>query len=267
MTSWYLQQASTYAADVDNLILLIGVIVGVWFVIAEGIFLWLIVRFRARDGVPAQYIGGEAKHEKRWVSYPHYAVLVFDVIILVFALRVWNDIKISMPEGEETVRIVAQQWAWTFVHEGPDGALDTADDIRTVEDLYVQQNRVYRFELHSRDVLHSFSVPVFRLKQDAVPGRMIAGWFTPTVAGTFDIQCAEICGLGHGYMPARIHVQTPEERAAWLQAREAERLAGTAIPATPVTLAVAPPQAAVPGALAAVADAGEHAGHAAGGQR
>ena len=245
MASWYLAQGSTYAADIDNLVLLIGIIVGVWLLAAELVLFWLIFRFRARKGVAGQYIAGEDKREKRWVSYPHYAVLVFDVVILVFALRVWNDIKVTAPATEETVRIVAQQWAWTFIHEGPDGKLDTPDDIRTVEDLYVQVNKVYRFELHSRDVLHSFSVPVFRLKQDAIPGRMISGWFTPTVTGTFDIQCAEICGLGHGYMPAHLHVQTPAERTAWLRDREADRFAGRAIPPTPVALVPARPEAVV----------------------
>ena len=237
MASWYLAQGSTYAADIDNLVLLIGIIVGAWFVAAELVLFWLIFRFRARPGVTGQYIAGEQPREKRWVSYPHYAVLVFDVIILVFALRVWNNVKITSPTPEETVRIVGQQWAWTFVHAGPDGKLDTPDDIRTVDDLYVQVNKIYRFELHSRDVLHSFSVPVFRLKQDAIPGRMISGWFTPTVTGAFDIQCAEICGLGHGYMPARLHVQTAAERTAWLSDREADRLAGRAISPTPVEIA------------------------------
>lgn len=216
MPSWFIPQASTYAADIDNLILLIGVIVGVWFVAAELIFFWLLWRFRARDGVKASYIGGETKGEKRWVSYPHYAVLLFDIVILVFALQVWNHIKITSPPGDERVRVIAQQWAWTFVHAGPDGMLDTADDIRTVEDLNVQVNRTYHFELHSRDVVHSFSVPVFRLKQDAVPGRSIQGWFTPTQTGSFDVQCAEICGLGHALMPARIHVRTAEEHQAWM---------------------------------------------------
>jgi cytochrome c oxidase subunit 2 len=216
MPSWYIPQASTYAASIDNLILLIGVIVGVWFLLAEVVFFWLLWRFRARDGVKAAYVAGESKSEKKWVAYPHYAVLVFDVIILVFALRVWNDVKIAAPPGEERVRIVAQQWAWTFVHAGPDGALDTADDIRTVEDLNVQVNRTYHFELHSRDVLHSFSVPVFRLKQDAVPGRSIQGWFNATQTGTFDIQCAEICGIGHGLMPGRIHVRSAAEHQAWM---------------------------------------------------
>lgn len=226
MPSWYMPQASTYAADVDNLILLIAVIVGVWFVAAELIFFWLLWKFRARDGVKAQYVAGESKAEKRWVSYPHYAVLAFDILILIFALRVWNDIKISAPPGEERVRVIAQQWAWTFQHAGPDNVLDTADDIRTVEDMHVQVNRTYHFELHSKDVVHSFSVPVFRLKQDVVPGRAIQGWFTPTQTGTFDIQCAEICGIGHGLMPARLHVRTAEEHQAWMA-----EAAGTGAPA------------------------------------
>jgi cytochrome c oxidase subunit 2 len=216
MTSWHIAQASSYAADIDNLILLVGVIVGVWFLAAEGLLFWLMFRFRARQGVRAQYVAGEAKREKRWVSYPHYAVLVFDVVIVVAALRVWHDIKIAQPAADEQVRIVAQQWAWTFVHAGPDGKLDTPDDVRTVDDLNVEVGRVYEFELHSRDVLHSFSVPVFRLKQDAVPGRVIRGWFKPTLVGTFDIQCAEICGMGHGLMPGRIHIRTAEQHKAWL---------------------------------------------------
>ena len=234
MISWFLPQASTFAGDVDSLILLIGVIVGAWFLLAEVILFWLIFKFRARDGVRSQYVTGDNKNEKKWVSYPHYAVLVFDVIIVVGALRVWNNVKVTEPTPEETVRVVSQQWAWTFVHAGPDGRLDTADDIKTVDDLYVQQNRVYRFELHSKDVLHSFSVPVFRLKQDAVPGRMISGWFTATQAGEFDIQCAEICGIGHGLMPGRIHVQTASAHQQWLREHGAlPALAANAIAATP----------------------------------
>ncbi len=65
-------------------------------------------------------------------------------------------------------------------------------------------------------MLHDFSVPVFRLKQDAIPGRVITGWFKPTRPGEYDIQCAEICGIGHGMMGARIFIETPEEHAAWM---------------------------------------------------
>jgi cytochrome c oxidase subunit 2 len=245
MISWYVPEASTFAADVDHLILLVAVIVGVWFLLAEFVFFALIFKFRARDGRRSQYLTGEQKHEKRWISYPHYAVLVFDVIIVIAALRVWNTIKVATPQTQETVRVIAQQWAWTFVHAGPDGQLDTPDDITTIDDLNLEVNRPYQFELHSRDVLHSFSIPAFRLKQDAVPGRVIRGWFTPTRTGTYDVQCAEICGLGHGLMPARVHVQTAAQHAAWLAGAGA-------------------PGAAAP---AVVADAGAEAAGAAGGMR
>jgi cytochrome c oxidase subunit 2 len=218
MISWYVTQASSYAADVDDLFLLIALIVGAFFLAAEIVLFWLIVKFRARPGVKARYITGEKTTETKWVSYPHYLVLVFDIIIVVAALRVWNDVKIDLPPADERVRIIAQQWAWTFVHAGPDGVLDTADDIRTVNVLNLQVNRLYHFELHSKDTLHSFSVPAFRLKQDAVPGRAIVGWFRPTATGEFDIQCAEICGIGHGLMAARVRIQSAAAQAAWMEA-------------------------------------------------
>lgn len=149
---------------------------GFWFLLAEAVFLGLILKFRARPGVKAQYIGGDKPKEKRWVSWPHYATLAFDVFIIVAALRVWQEIKVAMPPADETVRIIAQQWAWTFVHPGLDRKLDTADDVRTVDELHVQVDKTYQFQLQSRDVLHGFSVPAFRLKQDAIPGRTILGW-------------------------------------------------------------------------------------------
>jgi cytochrome c oxidase subunit 2 len=217
MISWYVTQASSYATEVDSLILQIALIVGAFFLAAEFVLFWLIVKFRARPGVKARYITGEKKTEAKWVSYPHYLVLVFDIIIVAAALRVWFDVKIDLPPAEERVRIIAQQWAWTFVHAGPDGVLDTSDDIRTVNVLNLQVNRLYHFELHSKDTLHSFSVPAFRLKQDAVPGRAIVGWFRPTVTGEFDVQCAELCGIGHGLMPARVRIRSAAAQAAWME--------------------------------------------------
>ena len=94
--------------------------------------------------------------------------------------------------------------------------LDTADDITTVDELHVEVGKTYHFQLEATDVIHCFSVPVFRLKQDAVPGRTITGWFKPTRVGEFDIQCAEMCGIGHGVMAARIHIETQEQHAAWV---------------------------------------------------
>jgi cytochrome c oxidase subunit 2 len=210
--------ASSYAADIDNVFTLIFVLVGFWFTLTFGAFVYLIVRFQKRDGVKAQYVTGELRSEKRWISVPHMLVLVCDVFIIVGAVRVWYDVKQNLPPAQETVRVVGQQWAWSFDHPGPDGKLDTPDDIRTVDELHVEEGKLYHFLLESRDVLHSFSVPVFRLKQDVIPGRVITGWFKPTKTGTFDIQCAEICGVGHALMPARIVIETPERHAAWVAA-------------------------------------------------
>ena len=209
-------QASSYAASVDGLILLVTVLVGFWFLVAEGMFFWLIWRFRAKPGVKTQYVTGEEKHLKRWINIPHALVLVCDVFIVIGAIQVWYNIKLRLPEADASVRIIGQQWAWVFQYPGRDGKLDTADDLYTTDDLYVQKDKTYHFELQSRDVLHDFSVPVFRLKQDAIPGRTITGWFRPTRTGTFDIQCAEICGLGHGVMAGRIHVQDASQYAAWV---------------------------------------------------
>jgi len=212
-------QASTSAAQIDWLFDVIFWTVGFWFVLAQGVLFWLIVRFRRREGVPARYITGEVRAEKRWISVPHAFVLVCDVFLIAGALLVWSQVKQSFPPPDERIRVIAQQWAWTFVHPGPDRELDTADDVTTVNELRLKRDTVYHFELTSRDVVHSFSIPAFRLKQDAVPGRVISGWFEPTRPGTYDIQCAEMCGIGHALMPARVTVESEAEHTAWLATR------------------------------------------------
>lgn len=222
--------ASSYAKDIDFVFDLIFWIVAFWFLLAEGVFFYLILRFRKKDGVPGQYITGELKSEKRWITIPHFAVLIFDVFILFFAVKVWYEVKQHMPDAPDKamVRVIGQQWAWTFVHAGPDGKLDTPDDIVTLNELHAQVDRLHHFALESKDVIHSFSVPVFRLKQDVIPGRVITGWFTPTKTGTYDIQCTEICGIGHALMPARIVIETADQHAAWMAKNAAVAVASAA---------------------------------------
>ena len=212
----YITAASTYAHSIDNVFILIAALVGFWFILAEGVFFWLIFKYRAKDGRPTQYVTGEEPHLKRWISIPHFLVIVCDIFILIGAISVWYQIKEVMPPADETVRVIGQQWAWSFQEPGPDGVLDTTDDIRTVGELHVVVNKTYHFELRSRDVVHSFAIPSFRLKQDALPGRTITGWFRPDRVGTYDIQCTQMCGIGHGLMAGRIIVETPQDHAAWL---------------------------------------------------
>ena len=132
MIESYLPAVSTYASDIDNLFTLIFGLVGFWLVLAEVVFFGLIWKFRAKDGVKTQYITGEEKQQKRWITWPHLLVLVCDVFIIVGAVRVWYDIKQNLPPAQETVRVIGQQWAWTFEHPGLDGKLGTADDIAKV---------------------------------------------------------------------------------------------------------------------------------------
>ena len=210
--------ASSYAGEVDWLFWLITIIVGAWFIAAEAMFFWLILRFRKRPGVGAQYITGKEPHLKRWITVPHNLILFFDVIIIVAAVRVWVHIKQTLPPPDLIVRISSQQWAWTFTDPGPDALIDTGDDVRTTDELHLIVGKTYHFKLESKDVLHSFFVPAFRLKQDAIPGRTYTGWFKPDKKGTYDILCAEICGLGHGVMGAKLVVEDAPQHTAWLQA-------------------------------------------------
>jgi cytochrome c oxidase subunit 2 len=220
MMQYILPEASTSAATVDFVINLIFYIGGAWLILAEAVLFYLLFKYRQKAGVKAEYITGEKHEEQRWIHIPHNLVLVFDVIIVVAAINAWYEIKQFQPPADETVRVIGQQWSWRFVHPGLDKKLDTADDVETVDEFHVKVDTTYHFQLESVDVLHSFSIPAFRLKQDAIPGRVITGWFKPTKVGEYDFQCAEICGIGHGIMKSRLIVETPEEHEKWLKANQ-----------------------------------------------
>ena len=239
MLERYLTAASTYAHSIDHLFILIAVVVGFWLIAAESMMFALVFKFRAKDGRPTQYITGEEPHLKRWISIPHYLIIVCDIVILAGAITVWYKIKQVMPPADATVRVIGQQWAWSFQQPGPDGVLDTADDIRTVGEMHVVVNTTYHFELLSRDVVHSFAIPAFRLKQDALPGRTISGWFRPNRVGTYDIQCTQMCGIGHALMAGRIIVETPQDHAAWLMRNSSPAVAGQQAMPAPATDALA----------------------------
>ncbi len=210
------QNAASFAGDINFLILFITLLAGFWLLVAEGVLFWLVFKFRRKPGVKAQYITGERKEEMKWIHWPHNLILICDIFIIIFAIKVWVDVKQTLPEAQSTIRVIGQQWAWRYVMPGADNVLGTADDIETIDELHLKVDTVYHFKLESIDVLHSFSIPQFRLKQDAVPGRIVTGWFKPTKTGKFDIQCAEMCGIGHGIMMSKLFVETPEEHDKWV---------------------------------------------------
>jgi cytochrome c oxidase subunit 2 len=220
LSSVFPVSASSYAGDVDFLIYTIAAIVGFWLLLAEGILFYFVFKFKAKKGKKAQYIAGESKEQMKWISIPHMLVLFFDVIILAMAINVWYNIKQTLPAADETIRVIGQQWAWRFVHPGADSKLGTEDDIEVVDELRLKVGKTYHFKLESKDVMHSFSIPAFRFKQDAVPGRVITGWFKPTKIGAYDVVCAEMCGIGHGVMGGRVIVESVDDHNKWLQANK-----------------------------------------------
>jgi cytochrome c oxidase subunit 2 len=234
-----LPRASEYAIEIDVLFDVITILVGFWFFLVLGYFFYLIFRYRHRPGQKAEYVTGETHKQKQAIEIPHLLILACDIAIIVPTFVVWYNIKIDIPPPEEEVRIVSQQWAWTFYHAGQDGVLGTDDDVASVNELRLKKNVQYTYHLESKDVMHSFSIPVFRLKQDAVPGRVISGHFKPIMEGEWDVQCAEMCGVAHGIMGARVIIESEEEHNAWLAAKTPEQAGDNLVAAIEETLSVA----------------------------
>ena len=138
----------------------------------------------------------------------------------------WNfEAAESHPEAVR-IQINAHQWAWDGRYPGPDGLFNTPDDIVTLNDLRVPVDTPVIVQLAATDVLHSFSLPNFRIKQDAVPGTITRLWFQAKKTGVFEIACAQHCGVNHYKMKGRLTVLPKAPYAAW--AREASALSAAA---------------------------------------
>ncbi len=222
MAGWLPEAASSYAGEIDWLIIFITVVVGIWFLVAEGILIYAALRYRRKEGRRAAYLPARTLRAMAVILVPCAIILGFDLVIDGVAAPVWDRIKQTLPPYDHLVRITGVQWAWRFTLPGPDGELDTNDDVEVVNDLHVPLNDVVQFELTSSDVLHSLWIPELRLKQDAVPGRTIRGWFKPTREGTYEVICAEICGFGHTMMKGALVVEGREAYHQWLQSKTAE---------------------------------------------
>jgi cytochrome c oxidase subunit 2 len=210
---WFPTNASSYGGDVDSLFVLILYITGAVFILVEVTLLIFLFKYRKREGRKASYIEGSLTAEIIWTSIP----AVVCAFLGVFSQPLWSRIKDPdrIPADASPIDVTAKQFEWHFTYPGPDGHLGTADDFEKRNELHVVVNRNYSVRLQSEDVIHSFFIPAFRLKQDAVPGMHIMAWFQPTRIGEYELGCAELCGLGHYRMRARVFVQTPEEFAAW----------------------------------------------------
>jgi len=214
MLSWWLPpNVSTYGGDVDRLFYLIFYITGIAWVLVQAVMLIFLWQYRHKEGRRAEYSHGNTTLEIIWTIVP-----ALILVILGFISRsTWAAIRYTHPPSDTIVQITAKQFNWEVLYPGPDGKFDTDDDKMIENDLHVPVGKVVRVRLTSKDVIHSFFVPVFRLKQDAVPGRVIEVWFEATTPGVYELPCAELCGFGHSGMLGHVTVQTPGDYQAWIK--------------------------------------------------
>jgi len=212
--SWWLPlQGSTFAPQIDGLFLAILIITGLAFVIVETGLIWFVFKYRGRPGRKGHYTHGNAKAEVVWTAIPAVTVVALGLV----SNHYWKEIKgrDSIPADAYPIGIHAKQFEWQVTYPGPDGQLGTADDFTVRNQLHVPVGRNIVVVLTSEDVIHSFWVPVLRVKQDAVPGLTIRAWFQATVPGEYELGCAELCGMGHYRMRARVFIHTQAEYDAW----------------------------------------------------
>lgn len=219
MLRWLPEQVSSFGGDIDSLIALIYYVVGAWFILLHGLLLYMIVRFRRREGRPARYLTGRGARQLAWILVPGALVLALDLWIDYRGERVWASVKENRPEADLQLRVVGKQFNWDVIYPGPDGLFGTGDDLRQENSMHVPVNRVVAIDLRSEDVLHSFFLPQLRLKQDAVPGRSIPVWFQAVKTGKYEIACAELCGFGHTGMSGFLTVHDAASWEEWVQKR------------------------------------------------
>lgn len=225
-TGWWLPDSlSTFAPHVDFLFYVILAVTGAVFFGVQGVLVYFLLKYRRRDGATAHYTHGNTQIEVIWTVIP----TVILIVLAVMGQGVWAEIKMTVPNTPDTVniRIKAEQFAWNIEYPGGDGKFDTADDIKTINQLHIPVGRPVRATLTSKEiqdkpaVLHSFFLPEFRLKQDAVPGMAIDIWFEAKKTGRYEIACAEFCGLGHYRMRGFLSIHSQKGFDAWLKEQAA----------------------------------------------
>ena len=195
--------ASTFADSVDSLhAAVISVTMLLSFGIAAFCLLYVMRYRRRKDGVLTKRMVVTNRAEKLIIGTTLGSFLFF--WFLGFA----QYVKIETPPADAMeIRVTAKQWMWKFSY--PDGR-------RSVAVLTVPAGRPVKLVMTSRDVIHSFYVPAFRIKQDVLPGRFVTAWFEATTPGTYDLYCTEYCGLSHSNMLGSVRVLSPSDYARWL---------------------------------------------------
>jgi len=237
-TAFGITDASLHGHKIDQLINIVHWFMGILFVGWGIFFIYCLARFRQRPGHKADYELTKAKPAK----VIELAVAVFEAVLLLsFSIPIWASVKNDLPQPSDKippvrVRVVAEQFAWNFHYPGVDGKFgkvdpklvdtalnplgldktgDGADDVFALE-FRIPVDRPILCDISSKDVIHSFFLPVMRVKQDAIPGMRIPTWFQATKTGIYEVACAQLCGNNHYSMRALMYVQTQTDFDNWL---------------------------------------------------
>jgi cytochrome c oxidase subunit 2 len=196
------ERASSMAGQVDAIYIFLLVVCGMVALLVFTCLLYFAARYRSRAGVEAEQIDGSTPLELTWSIIPLCVFMVF------FAWGALVFFKQRTPPRDATeVYVVAKQWMWKLEH---------AEGQREINELHVPVGRDVKLIMTSQDVIHSFYIPAFRMKQDVLPGRYTVAWFRATKPGTYHLFCAEYCGTQHSGMIGSVVVMEPAQYEAWM---------------------------------------------------
>jgi cytochrome c oxidase subunit 2 len=236
LSPWWWTPIASNWQYIDDTISITFWITGFVFTAVILFMAYCVYRFRHREGHRAAYEPESARLEW-WLTM---VTALGVAAMLAPGLFVWQRF-VSVPDGASEFEVVGQQWLWSFRLPGKDGRLGAAktanispdnplglkpddpygqdDVVIQGDDLHLPLGKPLKVLLRSIDVLHDFYVPEFRAKMDMVPGMVTYFWFTPTRAGTYEILCFELCGLGHPDMRGVVVVDEPGDYQAWLNSQ------------------------------------------------
>ena len=195
-------RASANAGGVDALYIFLVALSTLMTVAIFTMIVVFAVQYRRRKGVVAEPIEGSTALEITWSVIPMFIFIT----IFVWGAAIYFKER-TPPRGATEVYVVAKQWMWKLEHE---------EGQREINQLHVPVDRDVKLIMTSQDVIHSFYVPAFRIKQDVLPGRYTTAWFHPTRAGTYHLFCAEYCGSQHSGMIGQVVVMESAQYQAWL---------------------------------------------------
>lgn len=191
---------SSMTESLDQVFLYITAVSALLLVLVTVLMIWFAIRYHRSRHPVAEEVRGNLSLEILWTAIP----LVLVLSMFYFSYEQFRELR-NVPAGAMTVTVTGRMWDWSFDYEN--GKKST--------ELYVPLDQPVKLILKSVDVNHSFYIPAFRVKEDAIPGQENFLWFKPATMGPADIFCAEFCGQRHAYMISKVHVLSPDEFRKW----------------------------------------------------